>query len=596
MVEIDDSPVCPQCGFNQNEPRSPHLLPYRTVLNKKFVIGRVLGKPGGFGVTYLGWDLVLHTKVAIKEYFPRDLASRGTNCVTLVPYSQDDMQSFRFGQEQFLQEARTLAKFKHPNVVRVVDFFEENSTAYLVMDYYEGLSLSDFLTRRRGGKPTEKLAFSVMSPILDGLKEVHQLGFLHRDIKPPNIYITKEKKVILLDFGAARLAMGQKTKSLSVVLTPGFAPYEQYQSRGNQGPWTDIYACGATVYYIMTDTAPPDSIERFQKDDLIPIEKLNPSISGQFRDAVTWALAVHPQDRPQSVEQFQARFNDSTSLKRSSPLETQSSQTATKTQASPLVRINDTQGTQPIGPNKSKGGVKYCPHCGSKNFVASSASLHKVKCVKCREPLTGKAEKSYSRFLAFGLGVALAVGLIVSFISFISYYYAPLPPDVQNTIQQSAKPGVQPSAQNVDSALQPEQAAETDDMNKLIEMQTPEETTTTRKPQSQKPPRGQAASVTEAPEQPPSPEETRPPGESPIDEPMELQQDLPHHLQAPFMACQGKSDGDECSFETPIGYKNGRCKLNQHNDTVCYPDYLQPGELPEEPEHKPLPKKKRKNN
>ena len=266
--ERSRTPVCPQCGFDERQRPSHLALPPRTVLASQYVVGRVLGRPGGFGVTYLGWDLRLETRVAIKEYLPRDMAGRDPDHRSVALHADEDTASFRYGLDQFLQEARTLAKFNHPRVVRVRTFFEENGTAYLVMDYVDGISLAEHLDRSGGVLP-EAQALAVMMPILDGLREIHRRGFLHRDIKPQNIYITSDGAPILLDFGAARLALGERSRSLSVVLTPGFAPYEQYHRRGEQGPWTDIYACAATLYTLVTGRIPPDALER-EKDDSLP--------------------------------------------------------------------------------------------------------------------------------------------------------------------------------------------------------------------------------------------------------------------------------------------------------------------------------------
>jgi len=167
-------------------------MPHRTLLDRNhYLIGRVLGRPGGFGITYLGWDIRLEGFFAIKEYLPRDLAGRDTDRATVMPHSREDKELFRYGLEQFLQEARTLKKIDHSNVVRVSNFFEENDTAYLVMDYYKGITLEEY-RKQQGGKIAETLAINIMMPILDGLREVHERGFLHRDIKPQNIYLTKE--------------------------------------------------------------------------------------------------------------------------------------------------------------------------------------------------------------------------------------------------------------------------------------------------------------------------------------------------------------------------------------------------------------------
>ena len=292
--------VCPYCGYDESERRTPLVLPHRTVLNGQFVVGKVLGKPGGFGITYLGWDINLATLVAVKEYLPRDYAGRDSDHATVMAHSREDASLFRFGLDQFLQEARTLARFDHPNVVRVRSFFEQNGTAYLVMDYLQGVNLSEYLASM-GGRLNEQQAGEIMLPILAGLQEVHAKGFLHRDIKPQNIYVTSTGRPILLDFGAARQAMGERSRSLSVVLTPGFSPYEQYHRRGEQGPWTDIYALAATYYYLLTGHAPPDAPERVAGDELVPLRQLAPSVSAGLEAAIMQSLSLEAAERPQDV-------------------------------------------------------------------------------------------------------------------------------------------------------------------------------------------------------------------------------------------------------------------------------------------------------
>jgi formylglycine-generating enzyme required for sulfatase activity/serine/threonine protein kinase len=269
----------------------------------------VLGKPGGFGVTYLGWDLNLQTRVAIKEYLPRELAGRATDRATVAPHTQDEGEQFRYGLEQFLREARTLAQIDHPNIVRVRHFFEVNGTAYLVMDYYQGLSLAEHL-ERHGGRLPEEQAKQVMLPILDGLRAVHAKGFLHRDIKPQNIYLARldsgGTRPILLDFGAARQAMGERSRSLSVVVSAGYAPFEQYHRKGNQGPWTDIYSAAAVIYRLVTGETPPEATERRDVDVLKPAAAFG--VSRHLSDALGEALALAPERRPQTVRGFQARL------------------------------------------------------------------------------------------------------------------------------------------------------------------------------------------------------------------------------------------------------------------------------------------------
>ena len=303
FTDKGNTDVCPNCGYDESERRTPLVLPYRVVLNGQFIVGKVLGKPGGFGITYLGWDINLATLVAIKEYLPRDYAGRDADHASVMAHSREDASLFRFGLEQFLNEARTLARFDHPNVVRTRSFFEQHGTAYLVMDYLQGVNLSEYLTAH-GGRLTEAQASEIMMPILDGLQEVHSKGFLHRDIKPQNIYVTSSGRPILLDFGAARQAMGERSRSLSVILTPGFSPYEQYHRRGEQGPWTDLYAIAATYYYLLAGSAPPDAPERVATDELVPLSTIVPGISPGLNAAIMQSLSLEAGARPQDVFMF----------------------------------------------------------------------------------------------------------------------------------------------------------------------------------------------------------------------------------------------------------------------------------------------------
>src|SRR5262245_14379599 len=202
-----------------------------TMLVGQYTIVGVLGRPGGFGITYLAEDIRLDTLVAIKEFLPRELATRAPDSSAIITHSGDHDSSFNRGLEQFLREARTLAKIHHPSVVRVRQFFEANGTAYLVMDYLEGQTLSD-LVREAGGRFAPNRAVEIVMRVLEGLRAAHALNIYHRDVKPANIYITSSGLPVLLDFGAARQATGTSGASMTAVLTPGFAPLEQYGHRG----------------------------------------------------------------------------------------------------------------------------------------------------------------------------------------------------------------------------------------------------------------------------------------------------------------------------------------------------------------------------
>ena len=306
FAEKGQANPCPHCGYDAEAERGMLLLPHGTRLDGHFVVGRVLGKPGGFGITYLAWDLSLATRVAIKEYLPRDLAGRRADQATVTPHSRDEGELFHFGLGQFLLEARTLAQLDHPNIVRVRQFFEANGTAYLVMDYYPGVPLAGHLERQ--GRLPEEQAKELLLPILDGLRAVHAKGLLHRDIKPQNIYLAQLEsggvRPILLDFGAARQAVGERSQSLSVVVSAGYAPFEQYHRKGHQGPWSDVYAAAATLYRMVTGEAPPDANERKDEDELRPATAFG--VSRALSDALAAGLALSPKARPQTVQEFQA--------------------------------------------------------------------------------------------------------------------------------------------------------------------------------------------------------------------------------------------------------------------------------------------------
>lgn len=292
----------------QDDPsgRSPLALDQGTLLNDQFRVGRVLGV-GGFGITYLAVDEVLEMVVAVKEYLPNDIAVRKSDSHTVQPLtSVGEKQDFEFGLKRFLQEARTLAKFEeHDNIVRVRTFFRENGTGYLVMNFYEGRTLAEYLEARNGFLPEEE-ALLIMEQVFDGLSAVHEADILHRDVDPNNVYLADNGTVVLLDFGAARSAVGERTQSMSVVLKRGYAPHEQYHSHGDQGTWTDVYACAATLYRILTGYKPPESAARILDDDLAPPRELVPSLSDATNDAVLRGLAVRPDDRPRTIDDFAA--------------------------------------------------------------------------------------------------------------------------------------------------------------------------------------------------------------------------------------------------------------------------------------------------
>ena len=248
---------CPYCGFNEKkrEQEDDEALPLRTILNGKYLLGKPLGR-GGFGITYIAYEKNLQIKVAIKEFFPWSTVKRDKDN-SLMPVSwKDDSEFFETDKKKVLDEARRLAQLMDlPGVVFVRDFFEENNTAYIVMEYLDGITLSKYLSSPEGSISTEWV-LQAMKPVLASLAKVHKAGIIHRDISPDNMILTSNNTIKLIDFGAARNYSMSRKESLSVILKRGYAPIEQYSSRGNQGPWTDIYALCATMYKMMTGIAP----------------------------------------------------------------------------------------------------------------------------------------------------------------------------------------------------------------------------------------------------------------------------------------------------------------------------------------------------
>jgi serine/threonine protein kinase len=258
---------------------------------------------GGFGLTYLATDSNLNLKVAIKEYLPGDLAQRGDD-QSVRPKAESAFESFKWGLSRFLEESRTLASFRHPNIVRVLRFFEANRTAYMVMEFVSGQPLGEWIRSRR---PLAQAAvLGIAGPLLDGLEVVHRAGFLHRDIKPSNIFIREDGGPVLLDFGSARSA--SSGGELTAIVTPGYAPIEQYHSQGQQGPWSDLYAFGGVLYWMITGKRPVEAVARVRQDMLPPAAQAadRNRFGADLLTAIDWALTPHEERRPQSVSEFRA--------------------------------------------------------------------------------------------------------------------------------------------------------------------------------------------------------------------------------------------------------------------------------------------------
>ena len=267
---------------------------------REFELVDVLGR-GGFGVTYRGWDTVADIAVAIKEYMPLDFAVREPNGDV---YPRHELEAhYDWGLSEFLKEARMLAGFSHPSIVRVLQLFEDYGTAYIVMEYIDGQTL--FALYEAEGTLSEDWLRALLAPILAGLQQIHHADWCHRDIKPGNIMLRDAHTPVLIDFGAAQAATAEHGREERVV-TPGFSPLEQYgRSERRDGPWTDLYAVGAVLYRGMMGFVPSDALAREERDDFEAVGKVAKRRYGrQLTAAVDWALKLHPDDRPQSIDEW----------------------------------------------------------------------------------------------------------------------------------------------------------------------------------------------------------------------------------------------------------------------------------------------------
>ncbi len=296
-----------RCSFCQTLPgftQEPvFALPVNTILHGRYLVGAVLGH-GGFGITYVAYDLKMNQRVAIKEYMPDGLSTRipGTTEMTVHTNKED----YNYGLNKFLEEARIIYKYNEDsNIISVSALFEENRTAYYIMEYLDGSDLKKHIASR-GGKLGWTEASNLLFPVFDALDKIHSQSIIHRDISPDNIYVCKNGKVKLLDFGAARVALKGKSQSLSIILKRGFAPEEQYRSHGEQGPYTDVYALAGTLYYCLTGKIPPEATQRMYQDELIPPSELCQGLPPYVNMAIVKALSVKAENRYQAMSEFRA--------------------------------------------------------------------------------------------------------------------------------------------------------------------------------------------------------------------------------------------------------------------------------------------------
>lgn len=301
----EEREVCPYCGYCEGTPPKElyHLYPGVGLYNNRYVIGTCIGF-GGFGITYKAWDNVLETVVAVKEYYPTGLVQRVPGKPQVIIYTGESKEEYMQGLERFLDEAKNMAKFvDNPNIVHVDAFFEENNTAYLVMEYLPGMTLKSYL-KSKGGRIGCEEVIPIADAVITALKEIHAGGIIHRDISPDNIMLCDDGRIKLLDFGAARFSDADQERTRSIILKPGFAPPEQYQAKSKQGPWTDIYALCATVYRAITGVLPDESVNRVIEDTVQSPIQIYSDIPERISNTVMKGMSIYPEIRFSNVDEL----------------------------------------------------------------------------------------------------------------------------------------------------------------------------------------------------------------------------------------------------------------------------------------------------
>lgn len=297
--------VCPVCGHDgAKEKKYTGVLPAFTILNERYLLGRVLGK-GGFGITYIARDIITNQMCAIKEYMPAEYSSRKEGSFLINPYEDNKAKYvFSHGREKFMEEAKTLLKLiNNPIVVDILDYFTQNNTAYLVMECLDGDDLRK-MARENGGRLDTDFAKNVFVTVASSLMEIHKLNILHRDLSPENIIVTKNGKIKLIDFGAARNFVSTQNKGMSILLKPGFAPPEQYNAKGEQGPWSDVYALCATFYNLVSGKPLVDALFRYRGEQQPSLQELGCDVTKNTSDVIEKGMELDFKDRYKNFKEL----------------------------------------------------------------------------------------------------------------------------------------------------------------------------------------------------------------------------------------------------------------------------------------------------
>ena len=363
---------CSRCGYGAATPPQYELvLPPGTLLDGQYLVGRVLGI-GGFGITYLAMHAQSEKLCAIKEYFPTSLVTRNYDSSVSAGRNQEN---FRYGLRAFLSESETLKSFLgNPLIVQVHNSFQDNGTAYFAMEYLNGVN-ARALTKKMGGRLPYMLAVEILLRVSDALQQIHRRALLHRDVSPENIFVTESGQVKLIDFGATRFFVGEKSMSLSVVLKPGFAPPEQYSRRGNQGPWTDIYALAASFYFISSGRLIPNAQDRLAGAPIPPLKEIVSGLSPEISEIIDVALRLDYRERFQTIDNFLSVVQ--TEMSGSAPR----NPTAQAPQRSPYLKIisggfNGNKWTLPVNTEVAVG--RSASHC---SIVIDDPKISRKHCV-----------------------------------------------------------------------------------------------------------------------------------------------------------------------------------------------------------------------
>lgn len=296
--------VCPYCGYIEGTPpKEPYYLNPGEILNHRYIVGTVVDN-GGFGIIYRAWDAQMEQMVAIKEYFPSGVVNRIPGKNDVIVYAGKNTEIFKKGVTRYLEEAINMGKFSNPAIVAVYDYFQENNTAYIVMEYLDGISIKEYM-KKKGGKLSCEETVEIALEVLGALEEIHGEEIIHRDISPDNIFISSNKRIKVIDFGAARLSSGEEEEKFSTIIKPGYAPAEQYRTKSRQGPFTDLYALGACMYHAITGIKPEESLARAMHDELVPPGNLTPDVPAYLDEIIMKAMAMDEDERFQTAKEFQ---------------------------------------------------------------------------------------------------------------------------------------------------------------------------------------------------------------------------------------------------------------------------------------------------